>query len=128
MTVPWGGLVFQAGSGRRTLLTIVRFAYGSSLLLVQVNLGVGMGGIPQGCPLSMVCTVALYVPWCRHLETMPDVKPQLYADNLKCSAQCPHALLGAARFTARYVRAVGQDVSPGKCVLLSTSKSVRKAM
>ena len=34
LTVPWGGLVFGAGSGRRTLLTIVRFAYGSSLLLV----------------------------------------------------------------------------------------------
>ena len=32
-----------------------------------------------------------------------------------------------ARFTARYVRAVGQDVSLGKCVLLSTSKSVRKS-
>ena len=30
--------------------------------------------------------------------------------------------------TAHYVRAVGQDVSPGKCVILSTSKSVRKAM
>ena len=28
-----GGMVFQAGSGRRTLLVIVRFAYGSSLLL-----------------------------------------------------------------------------------------------
>ena len=27
-----------------------------------------------------------------------------------------------------YVRSVGQDVSPGKCVLLSTSESVRKAM
>ena len=26
------------------------------------------------------------------------------------------------------VRSVGQDVSPGKCVLLSTSKTVRKAM
>ena len=39
--------------------------------------------------------VALYVPWCRHLETL---------------------------------RSVGQDVSPGKCVLLSTSKSVRRAV
>ena len=28
----------------------------------------------------------------------------------------------------KYVRSVGQDVSPGKCILLSTSKSVRKAM
>ena len=27
------------------------------------------GGIPQGCPLSMVIIVALYVPWCRRLES-----------------------------------------------------------
>ena len=59
---------------------------------------------------------------------MPDVKPQLYADNLKCSAVRPRALFESASFTARYVRSVGQDVSPGKCVLLGTSKSVRKAM
>ena len=81
------------------------------------------GSIPQGCPLSMVSKVALYVPWCRRLEAMPCIKPHLYADNLKCSAVCPNALLGAARFTAQYVRSVGQDVSPGKCVLLSTSKA-----
>ena len=72
--------------------------------------------------------MALYVPWCRHLESMPNVKPQLFADNLKCSAERPGALFGAARFTSRYVRAVGQDVSPFKCVLLSTSKSVRRAV
>ena len=86
------------------------------------------GGISQGCLLSMVFIVALYVPRCRHLEVMPDVKPQLCADNLKCSAERPGVLLDAAGFTSRYVRAVGQDVSPGKCVLLSTSKSVRRAM
>ena len=28
------------------------------------------GGIPQGCPLGMVFIVALYVPWCRHLESI----------------------------------------------------------
>ena len=27
------------------------------------------GEIPQGCPLSMVFIVALYLPWCRHLES-----------------------------------------------------------
>ena len=64
----------------------------------------------------MVFIVALYVPWCRHLESLPDVKSQFYADNLKCSAERPFA------------QSVGQDVSPAKCVLLSTSKSVRKAM
>ena len=86
------------------------------------------GCIPQGCPLSMIFIVALYAPWCRHLDSLPDVKPQLYADNLKCSAERPRALFESARFTAQYVRSVGQDVSPGKCVLLSTSKSVRRAM
>ena len=86
------------------------------------------GGIHQGCLLSMVFIVAFCVPWCRHLDSLPDVKPQLYADNLKCSAGRPCALFESARFTAQYVRSVGQDVSPGKCVLLSTSNSVRKAM
>ena len=85
------------------------------------------GGILQGCPLGMVFIVALYVPWCRHLDALLDVKPQLYTDNLRCSAERPGALINA-RFTARNVRSVGQDVSPGNCVILSTSKSVRKAM
>ena len=112
----------------------VYFAYHSQVRL-RFKLASGLGepwcrdgGVPQSCPLSMVFIVALYVPWCRHLEGMPVIEPQLFADNLKCSAECPNALLGAARFTAQYVRSVGQDVSPGKCVLLSTSKSVRRAM
>ena len=71
-------------------------------------------------PLSTVFIVALYVPSCRDLEALPDVKPQLYDDNLKCSAERPGALFESARFTARYVRSVGQDVSPGKCVLPSS--------
>ena len=86
------------------------------------------GGIPQGCPLSMVFIVALYVPCCRHLDALPGVRPQLYADNLKCGAERLCDLFESARFTAQYVRSVGQDVSPGKCVLLRTSKSVRKAL
>ena len=40
----------------------------------------------------------------------------------------PVPLFESAHFTAKYVRLVGQDVSPGKCVLLSTSKAVRRAM
>ena len=70
------------------------------------------GGIPQGCPLSMIFIVALYVPWCLHLESLPGVKPQHYDDNLKCSAARPRALFESAHFTAQYVRSVGQDVSP----------------
>ena len=123
----WDGWVCLTGFEELTFLIIVRF--------VALSFAAGLGepwcrdgGIPQGCPLSMVFIVALYVPWCRHPESMPDVKPQLYADNLKCSAERPDALFDCARFTAQYVRSDGQDVSPGECVLLSTSKSVRKVM
>ena len=34
------------------------------------------GGIPQGCPLSMMFVVALYLPWCRYLSAQVGVQPQ----------------------------------------------------
>ena len=37
-------------------------------------------------------------------------------------------LLHAARFTTKYVRLVVQELAPSKCVLLSTSREVRKDM
>ena len=40
----------------------------------------------------------------------------------------PDLLLHAARFTTGYVRLVGQEPAPSKCVLLSTSREVRKDM
>ena len=42
------------------------------------------GCIPQGCPLSMMFIVALYLLWCGYLAAHEGVQPQLYADNLKC--------------------------------------------
>ena len=86
------------------------------------------GGIPQGCPLSMMFTVALYLPWCRYLSAQVGVEPQLYADNLKCTSGDPELLLHAARFTTGYVRLVGQEPAPSKCVLLSTSRAIRDDM
>ena len=56
------------------------------------------------------------------------VTPQLYADNLKCTCTNDAQLLTAARFADKFFRAVGQEASPGKCVLLSTSKATRKRM
>ena len=123
--------------GRLGLFDWFRQTYFSfhSQVRLRLKLAAGLGepwcrdgGIPQGRPLSMVFIAALYVLWCRHLESLPDVKPQLCADNLKCSAERRGAIFDSARFTAQYVRSVGQRVSPGKCVLLSTSLSVRKAM
>ena len=70
-------------------------------------------------------TVALCDAWCRRLEAVPSVGPQWYPDNLKCSSVCPRSPFGAAEFTVQHARAVGQDMSPGKRVLLSTSKAVR---
>ena len=54
------------------------------------------------------------------------VEPQLYADNLKCVSRHLGVHLRAARFTTEYVRLVGQELAPGKCVLMSTSSVVRK--
>ena len=82
------------------------------------------GGIPRGCRLSMVFIVALCVPWCRYFSDQHGVTPQLYADNLKCTTTDGQALLLAARFTDHYIRAVEQEGSPSKCVLLSTCKTI----
>ena len=57
------------------------------------------GGIPQGCPLSMMFIVALYLPWCWYLDAHEGVQPQLHADNLKSVSRDPDLLLNAARFT-----------------------------
>ena len=56
------------------------------------------------------------------------VQPQLYADDLKCVSRDPDSFLAAARFTTGYVRLVGQEPAPSKCVLLSTSREVRHSM
>ena len=56
------------------------------------------------------------------------VQPQLYADNLKCVSGDPGLLSHAARFTTGYVRLVGQELAPSKCVLSSTSREVWKDM
>ena len=78
--------------------------------------------------LSMMFIVALYLPWCRYLGAQYEVQPQLYADTLKCVSRDPAALLRAARFTVGYVRMVGQEPAPSKCVLMSTSRVVRSDM
>ena len=83
------------------------------------------GGIPQRCSLSMVFIVALYLPWCRHLEAFRGFKPQLYADNLKCVSSNDDDLFEAAWFTNTYIRLFGQTPAPSKCVLLGTSSVVR---
>ena len=76
----------------------------------------------------MMFIVAMYLPWCRYLDAQEGVEPQLYADNLKCVSRGPLRLLRAAEFTTGHVRLVGQETAPSKCVLLSTSRAVRKDM
>ena len=85
------------------------------------------GGIPQGCPLSMIFIVAVYLPWCRHLESFRGVKPQLHADNLKCVSSDDDDLPEAARFAHTYVPLVGHTPAPSNCILLSTSSVVNCA-
>ena len=73
------------------------------------------GGVPQGCPFEYDV----------HCCVVPSLE---YADNLKCVCGDPGLLLGAARFTARCVRLVGQEPAPDKGVLLSTPQVVRDDM
>ena len=86
------------------------------------------GRILQVCPLSMMFIVALYLPWCRYLSGQVGVEPQLFGNNPKCVSRDPDLLLNATRFTTGYVRLVGQEPAPSKCVLLSTPRAVRKDM
>ena len=92
------------------------FGFGLSWLLGQP--WTRDGGIPQGCPLSMMFIVALYLPWCGYLAAQGGVEPQTYADNLKSVSRDPGVLLRAARFTVAYVRLVGQEPAPSKSVCL----------
>ena len=94
------------------------------------------GGIPQGCPLSMMFIVALYLPSCRYLAAQVGVQPQLYADNLKCVSRDPGLLLSAARFTTGHVGVVvgghvdaGGEVSScrGFCSVPGPLQSVQRA-
>ena len=63
----------------------------------------------------------------RYLESLAGISPQLYADN-QCTSYSVDSVLAAAQYTVSYVHAVGQEASPGKCVLLSTSKAARRRM
>ena len=74
----------------------------------------------------MMFTAALYLPCCRHLHELPEVTPLLYADNLKCVSSNLGQMVSAARFTSAYVRLVGQEPAPSKCIFMSTSAVVRK--
>ena len=134
-TVDRGILDFVLGKlGLPIWFRRVYFSYHANVRLrFKLSCGLGSpwvrdGGIPQGCPLSMVFIVALYLPWCRALESVPGVRPQLYADNLKCVSGSPAALLSAARLTNLFISLVGQRAAPKKCVFLSTDVDVRKDM
>ena len=97
--------ILDCALGRLGLPDLFRKVYFSfhTQVRLRFKLAAGLGEpwcrdgcIPQGCPLSMVFIVAFHVPWCR-LDALPDIKPQLYADNLKCSAERPGALFESAR-------------------------------
>ena len=87
-----------------------------------------MEASPKDARLSMFFIVAFYVPWCWNLESLRGIFPQLYADNLKCTSKKVDSVLAAARHMVSYVKEVGQEASPSKCVLLSTSRAARRRM
>ena len=56
------------------------------------------------------------------------ISPQLHADNLKCTSYDVDTLIAAARYTVSYVKVVGQEASPSKCVFRSPSGAARRRM
>ena len=74
------------------------------------------GGIPQGCPLNMVFIIALYTPWCRYLESRASISLNSMLTISKCTSYSVDFVLAAAQYTVSYVRVVGQEASPSKCV------------
>ena len=122
----WTGPFLDCALGRLGLPDWFRRAYFSyhSQVRLGFKLAAGFGepwcrdgGIPQGCPLSMVFIVALCVPWCRHLEALPDVKPQLYADtsSVLCGAFLVPSLILLGSLLSMFVLLVKM------CLLVSVS-------
>ena len=93
----------------------------SSLLLGWVNLG-------HGIVVSFRGAAEYDVYCCVIVALQEEVQLQLYADNLKCVSRDPGVLLRAAWFTTGYVRLVGQEPAHSKCVLMSTTRTVRSDM
>ena len=88
---------------------IVRSDLGLNLLLVWESLGVGMLAFSRGVLLAW--SSLLLCMSCRRLEAMPGIKPQLHADNLKCSADCPGTLFGCC-----WVHCLVCQVCGSRCV------------
>ena len=82
-----------------------------------------------GCAFSMMFIVALYLPWCEYLAAQEGLNHSCTLIIL-CVSQGGDLdlLLRVARFTAAYVRLVGQEPAPIKCVFLSTSRVVGREM
>ena len=116
-STPGSGCPF--GFVKYTLLTIRFLGKGVSLLL-----GLAFPGMDMVLSPWVVHHVVGVVTW----NSTGKHTPASDADNLQCNGGCSPALLHAAQFASRFVRLVGHEVTPFKCVLLSTSVAVRKSM
>ena len=66
---------------------VIMLDFGFKLAVgLEASLGVGMGA-PLRVALSAWSSLWLCMyAWCRRLESLPSIKPQLFADDLKCSS------------------------------------------
>ena len=105
------------------------FGFGLSWLLDWASPGPGMEGIPQGMSFEhdVYCCLVfalVSVSGCSG-GSMASAVCSIILSVLQGT---PGLLLHAARFTTGYVRLVGQEPAPSKCVLVSTSRVVRSDM
>ena len=77
-----------------------------------------MGSISQGCPLVWFLSLHFMLLGADIWKASKESLLSFYADNLKCNSYDVDDLLAAAQYTVSYVKVVGQEASPTKCILL----------
>ena len=76
------------------------------------------GSVPQGCPLSMMFIVALYLSWCKYLGAQCGrfllssmlITPGVCVGILSCCCVLPGLLLGTFDWLARSLLSVGMSL------------------
>ena len=121
----WTATSLDLGYPIHWLLHVYFEFHDDARLRIKLASGIGEtwardGGIPQGCPLSMV-VVALCLPWCNCLVSIGRVKHQLYADT-------PRSFAHGCSYLYRLFSYCWSHRCPTKCVLLSTCPKIRREM
>ena len=126
------GIAHIAGMPRNVLGPYMRFAEAT---MVHNTIGKGLGtaysrrcGIPQGCPLSMMCIALILRPWTIAMDTM-GAQPRILADDLLILTSGLHhcqLMKNAIDTTHEMLYDMAAIVAPAKSFIFSNSPDARR--